>query len=760
MRRKILKSDIFVFTGFFVLILFFFYGPFSAHTTYAAFEFIDIGAGVLKKLVAGIGGIVIHIASWFLALSGWIFDYTIQFSILNYFGEGGFVEKGWTTVRDLSNVVFIFILLYAAFMTVLGMGGVDIKKVVANVVLIALLVNFSLVITKVVIDANNILAVEFYNKLNNIEDASNPGKKLTLSEGISNALSPQNFFKQPEDNSSFWGEIFSRGAEADEESTLMQIAISTIFGSIFILALAFVLLAGGLMFILRTAALWLVMILSPAAFVCYAVPGAEKFFTKWKGHLINHALFAPAYMFYLYVVVKIVSESNLLSSTGRENVHLSADAKDLDTASMGLIFKYLIVLFLLTMALKLASDMGAYGASAANKYFDKGKGWLTGKAKRISQKVPGGASRVLLSNQKTRQALQSFAASSPRVGGAISRTVRSGAKLGLNEELIKARAETAKSLTPEQQAKYFAKLGRVPFAGRLQGASSNVPGLKQAAFVLSPVAAIMNFLGGDNQSQKRMLEEMSSSQRRKFVAEADKDTGARALVNKYLLEKEILDKLSSEEKMEFYARGENDPTIAKDPSNVEFRKGMEKKILENTEEFQKLSIRDRVEFGKMIDKMGGDVALFNKAVDKMSKEDKENYTKTKNEVGRKEKIGDFLLKTDPISGNPISVPDLSDKSVLGRFNNIKPDEIQTLRDDLFTDSNVDYMLDNLRTEHFNKIMARGDESSDKFIERVIAKAPGAKSPDDVSKAWKTISPSVSAWAISPAGRYALESRLP
>src|SRR3989338_1077359 len=63
-----------------------------------------------------------------------------------------FLSNAWTVVRDLSNIFFILILLYISIKTILGLGGHEVKKMIFHVIIMALLINFSMFFTKVVID--------------------------------------------------------------------------------------------------------------------------------------------------------------------------------------------------------------------------------------------------------------------------------------------------------------------------------------------------------------------------------------------------------------------------------------------------------------------------------------------------------------------------------------------------------------------------------------------------------------------------------
>ena len=89
--------------------------------------------------------------------------------------DNEFVEKGWGAVRDVANIFFILMLLYVAIKTVLSLNVTDNKRLVGVIIIVALLINFSLFTTKVVIDASNILAKIFYN---NITSQGPNGEKI------------------------------------------------------------------------------------------------------------------------------------------------------------------------------------------------------------------------------------------------------------------------------------------------------------------------------------------------------------------------------------------------------------------------------------------------------------------------------------------------------------------------------------------------------------------------------------------------------
>jgi len=76
-----------------------------------------------------------------------------------------FISQGWVAVRDLANIGLIFILLYTGFIVMLRGETSGTMQVLARVVVIALIINFSFFLTRVAIDAGNVVAVQFYNSI-------------------------------------------------------------------------------------------------------------------------------------------------------------------------------------------------------------------------------------------------------------------------------------------------------------------------------------------------------------------------------------------------------------------------------------------------------------------------------------------------------------------------------------------------------------------------------------------------------------------
>lgn len=233
-------------------------------------------------------------ATWLLIIAGYLFDTSIALSIDTHFVNQPFVADTWVVVRDFSNMLFIFILLYTGVQTILGLGNW--RSTVLRVIIMALLINFSLFFTRVVIDAGNILAVGVYEAMGVVKTGPSailkPGGPVerNLSESLVANFQPQQFLSKA-------------GKVGGTNSTIIFIvaAIVNLFA-------AYVMFSVALIFVGRLLAFWFLMIASPFAFISIALPRGN-IFDWWMSTLLNQSFVAPVFLFLLYVLMKILSAS-------------------------------------------------------------------------------------------------------------------------------------------------------------------------------------------------------------------------------------------------------------------------------------------------------------------------------------------------------------------------------------------------------------------------------------------------------------------
>jgi len=323
--------------------------------------------------------------SYLFALAGTFFDNTFAYSVNDESYRSAFVVQGWKIVRDFCNMFFIFILLYIAFGTILNLSSFDTKKMIINVVIIGLLINFSLFAARVIIDTSNILARVFYNSEIYKDKDGNPITKDTeiipLSEVLVHKVNPQTLIMNAEkvDDLEEKGNVNAAQDNNSEDSinTGTFILVTLLATGINIVGFI-VFLSVGLIFVTRVIGLWLAMILAPLAFFSYAVPAMQNLemvgWKRWWADLLKLAFLAPVFIFFLYLILQFLN-------TGLDIIN--ADGKTGLNFVISIIIPFAFIMVLLMKAKDIAKSMsGKIGQAALNTASKVGKtaGMLAGGA--------------------------------------------------------------------------------------------------------------------------------------------------------------------------------------------------------------------------------------------------------------------------------------------------------------------------------------------------------------------------------------------
>ncbi len=319
-----------------------------------AVAFAGIGEWLYEDVVvAGFGKIV----GW----AGSILDYAINDYVVG-FGDrmsgniGVVVNDTWAIVRDLFNLTFIFGLVYIGFKMILRSDDSNTRRWLVNLIIAALLVNFSLFITKFVIDFSNIVAVEIINMGLEPDSGStgaifdfNPATGVQISTSMQQAI----------------GVITTMGPEGSQTSAggaPKEVTMSIILGTLMIfLVAAFVYFSAGILLIIRAAVLVVLMILSPFLFIGMVLPMFQSTASKLWSTLFKRAFLAPIYIIFLFITLKISETVFEGSFAGAFAAAEGADVVESASNSFG---PFILVTALLIMSLTVAQKLGAEGAGA------------------------------------------------------------------------------------------------------------------------------------------------------------------------------------------------------------------------------------------------------------------------------------------------------------------------------------------------------------------------------------------------------------
>ena len=237
--------------------------------------------------VQGIGWIICPLSNWLADGIDYMYSALQEFlktKPLETTNQNSGIYLAWVIMRNISNVAFIvaFLVIIYSQLTSVGISNYGVKKMIPRLVIAAVLVNLSFTICAILLDLSNIAGYAFQDAFmgikNTISTVGENTSTWTWSEVISTAL--------------------SNGALAVGAGYAVSLALTTELLPMLVPAAA---LAGlTLLFILlimaaRQALIIILIIISPLAFVCYLLPGTEKWFKKWRDLFLTMLVFFPAF---------------------------------------------------------------------------------------------------------------------------------------------------------------------------------------------------------------------------------------------------------------------------------------------------------------------------------------------------------------------------------------------------------------------------------------------------------------------------------
>ena len=236
--------------------------------------------------VQGIGWIICPLSNWLADGIDYMYSALQEFlktKPLETTNQNSGIYLAWVIMRNISNVAFIvaFLVIIYSQLTSVGISNYGVKKMLPRLVIAAVLVNLSFTICAILLDLSNIAGYAFQDAFMGIKNTistvgENTGVGWTWSEVIMLILS---------------NGAFAAGAAYTISlgSELLPLALSAVVGIGLVLLLVLLIMAA------RQALIVILIIISPLAFVCYLLPGTEKWFKKWKDLFLTMLVFFPAF---------------------------------------------------------------------------------------------------------------------------------------------------------------------------------------------------------------------------------------------------------------------------------------------------------------------------------------------------------------------------------------------------------------------------------------------------------------------------------
>ncbi len=268
-----------------------------------------------------------------------------------------FIYPGWVIIRNLTNIAFIIALLVMGLKVMFRQEGVgNSQGFLVRLILMALLVNFSLVIGQSVVAIADTVQSQFLPENNKVLEVL--GQKLMVDPVIifrDSLNDPNNNFSETPAASDIFKPI-----------VLLVLSIASFF--------AFVALAG-LIFV-RIIMLWVLYMVSPFAYFGRLLKETQKYADQWWSEFIKQTMTVPILAFFLNITALMATTfavrtgSSVTVSPANEYL-LGGITGDLATFTITVISHFVVLIFL-GAGMVYATSAGGIGSKAVVKYAKKG----------------------------------------------------------------------------------------------------------------------------------------------------------------------------------------------------------------------------------------------------------------------------------------------------------------------------------------------------------------------------------------------------
>ena len=336
--------------------------------THCAYAFLDVNlAGALTSAIVWIFSKIAFVFGWLagviINLENYILEWVLNVNF--YLMDSLILKHGWEIVRDIANLGFALGILIISIATIVNWQEYHAKRLLARLIIAALLINFSLMICGVFVDFSGSFMKYFANSW------GGPEKLGTM---LQTAVKAPKIHQGPPE------ETLSKYEKETSFGVVLGAFGGVIFSAIFSVILMIVYGAMICLFLVRYGALLFLMILSPLAWVFWFLPGigGEEpggIWRKWWSSFLKWIFFGPVMLFFVFLALSIL-DPNIGEKTPEMEAAKSIDEKAKEDTLLGLagltkesspqvglswLIQYSVVIVILVGGMKIALDTAEYG---------------------------------------------------------------------------------------------------------------------------------------------------------------------------------------------------------------------------------------------------------------------------------------------------------------------------------------------------------------------------------------------------------------
>jgi len=321
--------------------------------------------GKIAFLVGWLAGVIINLENYLLR---WILEANF------YLMDSEILERGWQISRDIANLGFALGMLIISIATIVGYEEYHAKRLLAKLIIAALLINFSLMICGIFVDFSGAFMKYFSDSW---------GGPAKLGSMLQAAVKAPKFYQGPSETAIETYKTKAREKGAKGLGVIFTAVGGIVFSGVFVVILAIVYGAMIFLFLVRYSALLFLMIVSPFAWIFWFLPGpgGEEpggIWRRWWDSFLKWIFFGPVMLFFVFLALLVLDPSvSGGSAEFKAAQRIDADPGLQKNITLGLaglakdssphqgiswLIQYAVVIVILFGGMKFALEIGAYGA--------------------------------------------------------------------------------------------------------------------------------------------------------------------------------------------------------------------------------------------------------------------------------------------------------------------------------------------------------------------------------------------------------------
>ena len=345
----------------------------SAGFVFAADNPADIVLGAVlspvSALIIGFIALLVLLTTGFASLSSIILGWVLNPNFINLSytnpANNEIIKIGFGITQGIANIGIFLALVFIALSTILRIKDYQAQKTLPTLIIIAVLINFAPVIAGVIVDASNIAMAYLLDNATGVQVLTN--RLSSLKDIVVSVFNPA-FFKI-----------------SNQITLLIEASALTLFSAL----TGFILLIFSFLFAVRYVAIWLLVILSPLAFIARILKDSKQYWDMWWQQLVQWSIIGVIGTFFLYIAEKIAI---LTSTTGAGKAFLNIPQGQIANGHniIEQLFVMSVPLIFLFIGLMLSFQTSAMGANQVINWSKGAMATVEKRAGKFSWQQTGG----------------------------------------------------------------------------------------------------------------------------------------------------------------------------------------------------------------------------------------------------------------------------------------------------------------------------------------------------------------------------------